>query len=67
MMDVICNNLFKSLLHEVGSCRRGIDSVMPPVRSENPSNEVPYFKASYDPCNLDDKVIENIHLFSNVE
>ena len=27
-------------------------SVMPPVMSARPSNVVPYFRASYEPCNL---------------
>ena len=30
-------------------------SVTPPVRSARPSNVVPYFNASYEPCNLPDK------------
>lgn len=29
-------------------------SVTPPVRSASPSNVVPYFNASYEPCNLVD-------------
>lgn len=30
----------------------GIASTMPPVRSLKPSDRVPYFNASYEPCNL---------------
>lgn len=30
----------------------GIVSLMPPVKSLKPSERVPYFSASYDPCNL---------------
>lgn len=30
----------------------GIVSTMPPVRSLKPSDRVPYFSASYDPCSL---------------
>jgi hypothetical protein len=35
---------------------RGRDSVMPPVRSASPSRRLPYFKASYEPCNLTNKL-----------
>lgn len=33
----------------------GIVSTMPPVRSLRPSDRVPYFRASYEPCSLCDK------------
>ena len=32
---------------------RGIISESPPVKSANPSRTDPYFRLSYDPCNLE--------------
>lgn len=34
-------------------------SVTPPVRSARPSSVVPYFNASYEPCNLRTKITNN--------
>jgi hypothetical protein len=52
MSDVISSSLLSMRPHVVGSCRMLMLSVMPPVRSARPSSSVPYFSASYDPCNL---------------
>ena len=51
-IDVTCSSFDSCLLQEVGSERREIISEMPPVRSDNPSNVLPYRSASYDPCSL---------------
>lgn len=52
MSDVISSSLLSMRPQVVGSCRMLTLSVMPPVRSARPSRSVPYFSASYDPCNL---------------
>ena len=49
---VISTRLFNNRKHAVRSWGTGIDSDTPPVKSANPSRNVPYFNASYDPCNL---------------
>lgn len=37
---------------ESGPDLTGMDSTIPPVKSLRPSERVPYFSASYDPCSL---------------
>lgn len=48
-MEVRSRSLDKSRPQVVGSARKLTDSAIPPVKSDRPSKEVPYFKASYEP------------------
>ena len=51
-MVVILSNELSNCKHPVDSSLSKTDSAIPPVKSLRPSSVVPYFNASYEPCNL---------------